>query len=99
MNLYKVMPNYEYTYFVFAPTRNKAKAACVGFSHEDEKYTDMRCRTLVKDIPCFPCDDLGAVCVVDDVDDSAYEIVKELGFHFEEDIDDYYDDDYFDYGY
>ena len=84
MNLYKVMPNHEYTYFVFAPTRNKAKVACVGFNHEDERYVDMRCHTLVKDIPCFSYDDLGTVCVIDKPSGSAYDIVKELGFSFDD---------------
>lgn len=84
MNLYQVMPNYEYTYFVFAKTRNKAKAACVRRNvDEGEEYTDMRCKTLVKDIPDFPVEDWGDVVVVEGEGDSAYEVVKELGFEYE----------------
>ena len=84
MNLYKVWPkNEEYFYFVFAPTRNKAKTACAELNTDAEIYIDLRSRTLVKGIFYFPVEDLGGVVVVEDENDVAYDIVKELGFGYE----------------
>lgn len=84
MNLYQVMPNYEYTYFVFAKTRNKAKAACVRrYVDEGEEYTDMRCKTLVKDVPSHLIERLNHIYVIGSPGDEGYEVVKELGFEYE----------------
>ena len=84
MNLYQVMPNYEYTYFVFAETRNKAKAACVRwYVDEGEEYTDMRCRTLAKDVPDHLLEQLNHIYVIDSPNSEGYKIVKELGFEYD----------------
>lgn len=78
MNLYCVFDEqYEWCCFVFARTRNEAKAMWAsGF---DQEYTSARCKTLKRGLN-FP------LCkLVDHPDDPDYGYVVGLGYEHKED--------------
>ena len=82
VNLYQVMPRtYEYSYFVFAESRNEAKALCVdrnaSSTDGDENYINLRCKTLKKDV-----DESYYCTVIEAPEDKGYEYVKMLGFDY-----------------
>lgn len=80
VNLYAVYPNsYDYCYFVFARTSNKAKAYCVNRMSDDELYIDFRISTLKKDVGSEY-----EFTVVDSENDKEYEYIQKLGFGFKE---------------
>ena len=85
MNLYRVCDkHYEWSCFVFAPTRNRAKMLVAD--HFFENYIDMRCKTLKKGV------NINYECVVDCEEDANYKLVQKCGFHYptQEEIDAYY---------
>lgn len=80
VNLYAVYPSsYDYCYFVFSKTANKAKSYCVNRMSDDEPYIDFRIITLKKDV-----DSEYEFTVVDSEDDKEYEYIQKLGFGFKE---------------
>jgi hypothetical protein len=51
VNLYCVWPdNAEYSYYVFASSRNKAKALCIHHFTDSEEYIDFRTHIIAKNI-------------------------------------------------
>lgn len=78
MNLYNVMDkNYEWSCFVFAPTRNKAKKLVADHFFID--YIDLRSRCLKKGVNIDHC------VVVDHPDDEYYDLVVNCGFSYDYD--------------
>jgi hypothetical protein len=76
INLYWVCGcEWKYGVYVFTTSRNRAKSMAVGIFDESDIYTDMRCKTLKKDVG-------GRECVVDCELDDGYEKVVSLGFQF-----------------
>lgn len=79
MNLYCVCDEqYEWCCFIFAHTRNEAKAMWArGF---DQEYTSARCKTLKRGVnfPMCKC--------IDDPDDPDYGYVVGLGYEYKEDL-------------
>jgi hypothetical protein len=78
MNLYMVLDEqYEWCCFIFAHTRNEAKAMWARCF--DQEYTGARCKTLEKgvDFPMCKC--------VDNPDDPDYGYVLGLGYEYKED--------------
>lgn len=75
MNLYQVyVGGYEWCYFVFSTSRNRARSICVGHTG-DEEYTDLGCITLKKDVG-------GVEQIIDNPDDDGYDRVMALGFDY-----------------
>lgn len=76
MNLYQVYPTtYDYCYFVFAKTANRAKSLCTHYNTVDEDYIDLRCRLLKKNVG-------GEETVVDHPLDKDYARVLAEGFKY-----------------
>ena len=50
VNLYCVSNLYDYCWFVFAETANRAKALCVNYFTDDEPYINMRAKIIKKDV-------------------------------------------------
>lgn len=85
MNLYWVYIDSErgcsYGYFVFAESRNRAKALCVHRCTDDEEYTDFRSTLLGKNIG-------EKEMVVESPLDEDYRFVMQCGYEFQDDKDD-----------
>lgn len=75
MNLYNVMDkNYEWSCFVFAPTRNKAK--CMVADHLFQDYIDLRCRLLRRGL------NTPLPLVVDCPEDTGYDLILKCGYSY-----------------
>ena len=79
MNLYMVYPkDYDWSCFVIAENRNRAKVLITGYFHSDDHYTDYRVRTLTKGIG-------DKDMVIDSPDAEGYDLVLAAGFEYQED--------------
>lgn len=83
VNLYQVSPSsYDYCYFVFTRSRNKAKQLCTHYNDDSEDYTDLRCKLCEKNVnPEYENK------VVDNPDDKDYGYVCSLGFEYNKEVD------------
>lgn len=83
VNLYRVSPSsYDYCYFVFARSRNKAKQLCTHYNDDSEDYIDLRCSLCEKNVnPEYENK------VIDSQADKEYEYVRSLGFEYSEEVD------------
>jgi len=75
MNLYWVSVDYEYGYFVFAETANRAKSLCTKRNDDNEKYIYLRACLKSKNVE-------GPETVVDCEDDIDYQRVLDAGCRF-----------------
>ena len=76
MNLYRVSDwTYDWCCYIFHTNRNKAKLA--GAKEFDLDYTDMRCKTLAKNVK-----EISEPVVVYSEDHKDYPIVKKLGYKY-----------------
>ena len=80
MNLYFVcMKDADWGTFVFAETRNKARAMCVNYFSNDEDYPSLCAYLRAKNV-----EGEAGIADTNDAEDKVYKRVLALGFKFDE---------------